>query len=270
MSGWDKKPSNQLRETAASTMFGVIPASSRETAASWNDSELVSIHSRTESSRRDRNIQIYTRKEISMKDRVWNTIAGFPHNKRHSIEARISKEVTHMVRHRDQDEREEDGAMHWDAILPKLRKKFQSQLDKECANKDWIDYLYRGSYKTRFEICKDADGELVYIRSIQGHSGGVAELRAESVQVEAIHLSHRSRERPIFHCGSWTGGRRKSKQRRKTDDFFTPLDPFHMMPAKQKQLQISQNREKYIIKVIGDLNKMLCTGLTCPQHKTTV
>ena len=171
--GMREKPSNQLRETVASTMFGVIPASSRETAASWNDSELVSIHSRTESSRRDRNIQIYTRKEISMKDRVWNTIAGFPHNKRHSIEARISKEVTHMVRHRDQDEREEDGAMHWDAILPKLRKKFQSQLDKECANKDWIDYLYRGSYKTRFEICKDADGELVYIRSIQGHSGGV-------------------------------------------------------------------------------------------------
>ena len=254
--GMRQKPSNQLRETAASTMFGVIPASSREPGASWNDSELVSIHSRTESNRRDRNIQIYTKKEISMKDRVWTTIAGFPHNKRHSIEARISKEVTHMVRHRDQDEREEDGAMHWDAILPKLRKKFQSQVDKECSDKDWIRCGYSIDSRT-------------FRRN--GSSARIDELRAKSVQVEAIHLSHGSCERPIFHCGSWTGGRRKyeCKEGRQTI-FFTPLDPFHMMPAKQKQLQISQNREKYIIKVIGDLNKMLCTGLTCPQHKTTV
>ena len=51
--------------------------------------------------------------------------------------------VTHVVRHRDRDEREEDGAMHWDAILPILRKKFQSQLEKESKNRSWVECLYR-------------------------------------------------------------------------------------------------------------------------------
>ena len=72
-----EKHSTQLRETVASTISWVIQASSRETAASWNDSELVSIHSRTESDRRDKNLQTDTKKEIPMKDRIWTTIPGF-------------------------------------------------------------------------------------------------------------------------------------------------------------------------------------------------
>ena len=59
------------------------------------------------------------------------------------------------------DEREEDGATLWDTTLPTLKKKFLSQLEKECKNTNWVERLSRGSYKTRFEICKDADGELV-------------------------------------------------------------------------------------------------------------
>ena len=61
------------------------------------------------------------KKEIPMKDRVWTTFRGCPRNDRHSTETLISEEVTHVVRHRDQDEREEDVA-----ILPTLEKKFQS------------------------------------------------------------------------------------------------------------------------------------------------
>ena len=75
-----EKHSTQLRETVASTISWEIQASSRETAASWNDSELVSIHSRTESDRRDKNLQTDTKKEIPMKDRIWTTIPGFLHN----------------------------------------------------------------------------------------------------------------------------------------------------------------------------------------------
>ena len=42
------------------------------------------------------------------------------------------------------------------------------------------------------------------------------------------------------------------------------------MQMKQNPLQISRNQEKYHIKFIGDLNKMQCTGITCPQHKMLV
>ena len=41
-------------------------------------------------------------------------IFGCQHCKGHFFEIRISKCVTNMVRHRDQCEREEDVAVHWD------------------------------------------------------------------------------------------------------------------------------------------------------------
>ena len=92
-----EKPSSQLRETAAS----------------WNDSESVSVHSKTESNRRDKNIRTFNKKEIPMKDIIWTTIPGFFHKKRNFIETHISKEVTYMVRHCHQDER----AKRWSNAL---------------------------------------------------------------------------------------------------------------------------------------------------------
>ena len=88
------------------------------------------------------------------------------------FETRISKCVTNMVRHRDHCEREDDGAMHWDNILPVLKGRFQNQLEREFTNEDWLLRFYNGSFKTRSEICKNENGELRYNRAIQGPSGG--------------------------------------------------------------------------------------------------
>ena len=106
-------------------MIMVNPACTRETGAPWNDTDHVSTRSERESNRRGRNVQIFTKKEIPMKDRVRTTIRGFPQGEKHSTETRISKEVTRMVRHRDQNEREEGGGAHWDTIFPTLKRKFQ-------------------------------------------------------------------------------------------------------------------------------------------------
>ena len=46
-------------------------------------------------------------------------------------------------------------------------------MEKEFTDEDWFHGLYLGSIKTRFEICKDENGELRYFRAIQGHSGGM-------------------------------------------------------------------------------------------------
>ena len=73
--GVRKTPPNQLRETLASTMS--------------YDSEHASSHSKTKSDR-DINIQMYKKKEIPMKYRLWTTIPGFPKDERQeSIETHL-------------------------------------------------------------------------------------------------------------------------------------------------------------------------------------
>ena len=173
-----------------------------------------------------------TFKSSAMKDRVWTTIRGFPQSEKHSIETRISKEVTRMVRHRDQDEREEDGGAHWDTILPTLKKKFQNQLEDEGKSMNWVEHFYRGNHKTRFEICKNADDELGYIRAIQGHSGGMV-IQPELMNYVLIpckwkqviyHMGCARDRYSIAEAGLVAGGEENEGGRQTI--FFTPLDPY--------------------------------------------
>ena len=141
------KPSSELRKTAISTTFAT---------SSKSCNSIVHAH--------------YTEKEIPRENRIRDTIPRCQKCRNNSIGTRISKCVTNMVRHHDQYEREEDGAVHVDIILPVLKEKFQVQRDKEFTNEDSLNCLYRGSFQTRFEICKDEDGGLkffVQFRDIQ-------------------------------------------------------------------------------------------------------
>ena len=144
----------------------VAPSSSKSSSGgSGGSSNPTSIHLKAKS--------IYVKKEIPKEDRIWTITLGCPKCKRDSFETRISKCVTNMVRHHDQDERETDGAGHWDGVLSVLKGKFRNQLEKEFTDEHWLHCFYLGSIKTRFEICKDENGEWRYIRAIQGHSGGM-------------------------------------------------------------------------------------------------
>ena len=92
-------------------------------------------------------IQITQKKKIPREDRIWDTILGCQKCRDSSIETRISKCVTNMVRHHDQYEREEDGAMHWDVILPVLKERFQKQLGKEFTNEEWLNCIFLGRFQ---------------------------------------------------------------------------------------------------------------------------
>ena len=70
-------------------------------------------------------MSIYVKEEIPKEDRIWTLTPGCPKCKRDSFETRISKCVTNMVRRHDQDERETDGARHWDGVLSVLKGKFR-------------------------------------------------------------------------------------------------------------------------------------------------
>ena len=83
-------------------------------------------------------------------NRIRDTMLGCQKCRNNSIETRIFKFVTNMVRHHDQYEREDDGAMHVNIILVLLTERFQIMRDKEFTNEDSLNCFFLGSYKTSF------------------------------------------------------------------------------------------------------------------------
>ena len=74
-----------------------------------------------------------------------------------------------LVRH--QDERETDGAVHRNSMGPKLRNAFQKSGGRKFSDTDWLQHIYQGSNKMRFQYCMNSPNSLLYIRTIQGHTG---------------------------------------------------------------------------------------------------
>ena len=201
------------RETVASTMR-VTPASSKSSSSgSGGSSNPMSIHPRTKS--------IYMKKEIPKEDRIWTTIPGCQKCQRDSFETRICKCVTNMLRHHDQDERETDGSMHWNVIPPALKGRFKNQLEKEFTNEDWLQCLYLGSIKTRFEICKheNAVGMIISPRLMN------FVMIPNKWKRFIYHLGRARDQYSIAEAGLVAGGKERKEGRQTI--FFTPLDPFN-------------------------------------------
>ena len=156
-----------------------------------------------------------------------------------TIETRISKCVTNIVRHHDQYEREEDGAMHVNIILQALKERIQIQREKEFTNEDSLNCFYLGSFKRRFEICEDEDGGLKFFRAIQGHSGGIFvsprlmnfEMIPYTEKEFIYHVGRARNQYSIAVTGLVAGGKERKEGRQTI--FFTPLDPSTAMPTKQ-------------------------------------
>ena len=89
-----------------------------------------------------------------------------------ALSVAVSKMVTRMVRHYDQDERQSDAALHWDTMRQVLLKPFAKHGAQNFSEKHWFR-LSEGSRKTRVECCEDAQKSLAYFRAIQRHSGGI-------------------------------------------------------------------------------------------------
>ena len=87
-------------------------------------------------------------------------------------ETQVSKFVSKLVRHENSRERETDGAIHWKFKSPKLRFKFRSDGGSNFTDRDWINFIWKGSNRTKFQYCQNSCNKLLYIRTIQGHTGG--------------------------------------------------------------------------------------------------
>ena len=90
-----------------------------------------------------------------------------------SLSTAISKMVTRLVRHYDQEERQSDGAFHGGTIGRNWWKCSQSKEDEISQKKHWLRLIHEGSSKTRFEYCEDSKNCLACFPAIQGHSGGI-------------------------------------------------------------------------------------------------
>ena len=119
-----------------------------------------------------------------------------------------------MVRHYDQEEREADGASHWNDLLPKLVNAFRHQGKQQ--DEVWILPEFRAP---------------LYLPAIQGHIGGHMVMQELMGPVEipynwkefVFHRGCSSNGNSIHETGLVAGGT-ESKEGRQTI-FFTHLNP---------------------------------------------
>ena len=85
---------------------------------------------------------------------------------------RVSKIMTKMLRHHGLHQKD-DGAIDWNSLLPMSCRVFENENARRWSTTEWLDLLHQGSDKKRFQYCLNSHGLIIYMRAIQGHSGGI-------------------------------------------------------------------------------------------------
>ena len=67
---------------------------------------------------------------------------------------------------------ETDGAVHWNSWVQNCGEHFRRPEDKKFSDTDWLQHVDEGSNKMRFQDCENSINSLMYVRAIQGHTGG--------------------------------------------------------------------------------------------------
>ena len=117
-------------------------------------------------------------------------------------------------------------------ILSVLKGNFEITW-REFTDVDWLHCFFLGSIKTRFAICEDENGELRYIRAIQGHSGGMifSPRLINYVMISykwkrfIYHVDRARDQYSLAEIGLVVGGKEREEGRQTI--FFTSLDPFN-------------------------------------------
>ena len=107
-------------------------------------------------------------KTIPIGQRNWTDIEPQDHS---SIDYPVSKKLFHLLRHRKQVHREEDGAIEFWRLEDYLRNQFE--YSQHWSADVWKSKMAGGGgNKKRFQYGTDPSGqEILYIRALRGHSG---------------------------------------------------------------------------------------------------
>ena len=96
---------------------------------------------------------LYTRRTILTNEKKWITI--HTHSRYGGdLAVSISKTLTTMLRHFDQEERQPDSSGHWDSIKSVLVRKFAHEGVRDFSDEACLQKIFEGSIKKRFEYYK--------------------------------------------------------------------------------------------------------------------
>ena len=84
--------------------------------------------------------------------------------------------VTKMVRHHDQEEREQERSYHWDTVRSVLLKAVATNRAGDFSDEKWIHLIHESSNKKRVSHCLDHKSYLCYLWAIQGYAAIKPEL----------------------------------------------------------------------------------------------
>ena len=184
----------------------------------------------------------FAQRTIPTTERKWTV---FPASSSYggALPIAVSKMVSRMVRHYDQDERQTVASLHWDTLRLVLLKAFAKHGARDFLDEQWLRLIHEGSSKTRFECREDSKNSLAYFRSIPGHSGGIPidpeliGVRSNSLQLERVNLSQwLFFQHPIY---PWerTDSVWKGKRQRTADYLLHTTLPF--TPMKKNPVMIT-------------------------------
>ena len=101
---------------------------------------------------------------VLIEERKWNVMLSCKHFGGHPFEAEISKLVMRLVRHYDQD-----GAVHGNSMGPKLRRRLEG---KNYRTQIGFNTFMKETTRRCSSVARIPKHVLLYIRAIQGHTGG--------------------------------------------------------------------------------------------------
>ena len=93
-----------------------------------------------------------TRRIITMNEKKWITIQANVSRGR-PLAVSMSRLVTTMLRHFDQEERQTDGSRYWDSIKSVLVRRFAQQGARDFDDEACLQMIFEGSTKRRIVFC---------------------------------------------------------------------------------------------------------------------
>ena len=82
----------------------------------------------------------YSEEFISIEEKKCNGTSACQQFRGYTFETEVSKLVMRLARHYDQDEKDTDGAVHWNSMGPKLRKAFQKAGGHKFSDTGWLQH----------------------------------------------------------------------------------------------------------------------------------
>ena len=218
---------------------------------------------------------IFTQRTIHTKERKWKVIPAHSSDGG-ALSTQVSKMVTRMVRHYNQDKRQSDGSLHWDTMRSVLLKAIAKHEARDFSDKYWLYFIHQGSSKVRIECCEDSKKSLAYFRAIQGHSGGTP---LDPELMGYIRIPYNLNEF-FFHRGCSFSiqfilengliPRGKESNKGRQTIFFTPLNPFGGSSEEEEEPRIDftvPQKKSVLTQSLGTKSRCRVLGKNYPEHK---